>query len=300
MLLPSVMMNYLHKKILYQNFPKIKRQSENTILLRNTDLSLCLSPISLKTNAMLVAAFFFVDNTASAFAFFTAITSFFFCGGTGDTDANASADPLVSTPESLDHGPTETATQNNGDGDGRAHGHSTDTRHGLHVECRIPPSRGVGGDNTRRRGPHAVGCGGGGNGCAAVGSTAVSTPGATAGNFVGSDQGPDFEATVATKLIPFDAVLPAFLSSTVSVSASLLHDTSTRVSKLKNLSEILDMLDEVVVKYKLCDQATKERPILHQRRVEGPDGSGCSYITIDWGHIKGFTRALGPDAPGCR
>ena len=232
---------------------------------------------------MLVAAFFFVDNTASPFAFFTAITSFFFCGGTGDADANASADPLVSTPESLDHGSTETATQNNGDG--RAHGHSTDTRHGLHVECRIPPSRGVGGDNTRRRGPHAVGCG---------------APGATAGNFIGSNQGPDFEATVATKLIPFDAVLPAFLSSTVSVSASLLHDTSTRVSKLKNLLEILDMLDEVVVKYKLCDQATKEKPILHQRRGEGPDGSGCSYITIDWEHIKGVTRALGPDAPGCQ
>ena len=33
----------------------------------------------------------------------------------------------------------------------------------------------------------------------------------------------------------------------------------------------------------------------------GTDGSGCSYIVIDWGHIKEVVRALGPDnAPGCR
>ena len=57
------------------------------------------------------------------------------------------------------------------------------------------------------------------------------------------------------------------------------------------------MLCEVLVKFLLCVKVTEERPILHQCRGEGPDGSGCSYITIDWGHIKEVKRALGHDAP---
>jgi len=65
-------------------------------------------------------------------------------------------------------------------------------------------------------------------------------------------------------------------------------------------SEIYDaMFREIFVEYQLCDQATEERPILHQRRGEGPDG-GCSYITIDLGHIKEVACALGPAAHGCQ
>ena len=100
-----------------------------------------------------------------------------------------------------------------------------------------------------------------------------------------------------TKKKTTDSVLPKNLSEILENNVSTFpKGFSATIS-----SEIYDaMFREIFVEYQLCDQATEERPIVHQRLGKGPDGLGCSYILIDWGHIKEVERALGPDAPGCR